>query len=180
MRTEKVAEFAHKIFPPGHPARRLPVLVQQFIDTGELPSYYRVLTLFGEPLYCRKGYTAKPRPPLNAPDEVLLKANIATNAFFGERHAADDPDVLDLARRSYIAMPAIPLQGVDIIREEATGKLFVLEINGGGNTWHFSSQHTQHFQQYAIATPREDRINQFGAWDVAARILAETTLRRAQ
>jgi hypothetical protein len=179
MRTERVAELAEVVFPKGHPSRRLPVLVQRFVDTGNLPSYYRTLTLFGEPLYCRKGYTAEPRPPLDASDEVLLKAKVATNALFGERHAANDPDVLRLARQAYAAMPAIPLQGVDIIREEATGRLFVLEVNPGGNTWHFSSQHTQHFQQFAGATSRAERIAQFGAWDVAARILITKTLKEA-
>jgi hypothetical protein len=179
MRTERASELAEVVFPPGHPSRQSPVLVQQFVDTGEWPSYYRVLTLFGEPLYCRKGFTAKPRPPLNASDEVLLNAPIATNAQFGERHAANDPDVLDLARRAYAAMPAIPLQGVDIIREQAGGGLFVLEINAGGNTWHFSSQHTQHFQQVQGATSRAERIGQFGAWDVAARALISKTMEQA-
>jgi hypothetical protein len=180
MRTERVSALAEAVFPAGHPARGWPVMVQQFVDTGELPSYYRVLTLFGEPLYCRKGFTAEPRPSLDAADEVLLEARIATNARFGDRHAADDPDVLALARQTYSAMPAIPLQGVDIIREQATGRLFVLEINPGGNTWHFSSQHTQQFQQYAGATPPSERIAQFGAWDVAARVLISKTIEKAR
>ena len=179
MRTERACELAEVVFPPGHPSRQSPVLVQQFVDTGEWPSYYRVLTLFGEPLYCRKGFTAKPRPPLNASDEVLLEARIATNAQFGERHPASDPDVLDLARRTYAAMPAIPLQGIDIIRARTGGRLFVLEINPGGNTWHFSSQHTQHFQQFQGATSRTERIAQFGAWDVAARALITKTVQEA-
>jgi hypothetical protein len=172
MRTEKVAELAPAVFPLGHPVRKLPILVQRFVDTGEVASYYRVLTLFGKPLYCRKGYAAKARPPLDAPDEVLLKGQIATNAEFGKHQPAYDPDVLELARRAYMAMPAIPLQGVDIIREAASGRLFVLEINSGGNTWHFSSRY---IEQIPTASPREDRIAQFGAWDIAARVLIEKT-----
>jgi hypothetical protein len=180
MRTEKVVELAEVAFPAGHPSRRLPVLVQRFVDTGERPCYNRVLTLFGEALYCRKGYTANPRPPLDASDDVLLNAKIATNALFGERHADNDPDVLNLARRAYAAMPAIPLQGVDIIREQATGRLFVLEVNPGGNTWHFSSRHTQHFQDNPHATSRAERIAQFGAWGVAARALIRKTMEKAR
>jgi hypothetical protein len=185
MRPERVADLAELVFPPGHPSRRLPVLVQQFVDTGEWPSYYRVLTLFGEPLYCRMAYTPKPRPALDAPDEVLLKAQIATNVESSARihhHAANDPDVLDLARRAYAAMPAIPLQGVDIIREAATGRLFVLEINAGGNTWHFSSKRMEERRKSHPETylTREERIAQFGAWDVAARVLIERARQQAR
>ncbi len=188
MRTERVADLAESVFPLGHPSRRLPVLVQRFVDTGEWPSYYRVLTLFGEPLYCRKGFTLKPRPPLDAPDEVLLKAQIATNAETGTRKRAqfsNDADVLDLARRAYAAMPAIPLQGVDIIRDAASGRLFVLEINAGGNTWHFSSTYMEKRRkprpaEEQSAHPREERIAQFGAWDVAARVLIKKTREEAR
>jgi hypothetical protein len=177
MRTKRVAELADVIFPPGHPSRQSPVLVQQFVDTGEVPSYYRVLTLFGEPLYCIWASTAAPRPPLDAPDEALFKARIAINAEFGgNRRTANDPDVLALARRAYAAMSGIPLQGVDIIREKATGRLFVLEINPGGNTWHFSSRHVERIPN---AIPRSERIAQFGAWDVAARILIKKTMEQA-
>lgn len=177
MRTERVADLAEVVFPSGHLSRRSPVLVQQFVDTGEWPSYYRVLTLFGEPLYCRKAFTHRQRPPLDAPDETLLSAQIATNAARRQHHAASDPDVLELARRAYDAMPAIPLQGVDIIREATTGQLFVLEINAGGNTWHFSSSY---IEQIPDASSREEKITQFGAWDVAARILTKKTLEDAR
>jgi hypothetical protein len=176
MRTERVDELAPAVFPAGHPVRKLPILVQRFVDTGEVASYYRVLTLFGEPLYCRKGYAAKKRPPLDAPDAVLLKGQIATNAEFGEHEPAYDSDVLMLARRAYHAVPNIPLQGVDIIRDATTGQLYVLELNSGGNTWHFSSRF---IAQIPTASPREDRIAQFGAWDIAAQVLIRKTQEHA-
>jgi hypothetical protein len=188
MRTEKVAKLAERIFPFGHPSRGMPVMVQRFIDTGEWPSYYRVLTLFGEPLYCRIVFTSKPRDPLDAPDDILLKTEIATNAETGDHpHSfAYDADVLDLARRTYAAIPEIPLQAVDIVREATSRSLFVLEINPGGNTWHFSSSHIEQRRKSLtrerrrrIAT-REERIAQFGAWDVAARVLVEKTRKEAQ
>jgi hypothetical protein len=127
MRTERVVDYAEVMFPSGHPSRKWPVIVQRFVDTGEWPSYYRVLTLFGEPLYCLWGASPNQRPSLDAPDEVLLKSKIATNAEFGgKRCAAYDADVLQLARRVYEVFPEIPLQGVDVIREEGTARLFVL------------------------------------------------------
>ena len=173
MRTERVAELAETVFPAGHPSRRMPVIVQRFIDTGERPSCYRTLTLFGEPLYCLWFAVATPRPPLDDSDELLLTAKIATNGEYGSGfYVAYDSDVLMLARRVYAAFPAIPLQGVDIIREQGTGRLYVLEINAGGNTWHFSSRHIEHVPN---ALPRAERIAQFGAWDVAARVLISKT-----
>jgi hypothetical protein len=183
IRTQRVADLAETVFPPGHPSRQMPVIVQRFIDTGEQPSYYRVLTLFGEPLYCIRGMTDEKRPPLDSPDDVLLKAQVATNAEFVGRNSrfACDADVLDLARRAYGAMPAIPLQGVDIIREQETGRLFVLEINPGGNTWHFSSGHMDHRNAGRVPTiPRAARIAQFCAWEVAARALIKKTLEEAR
>jgi hypothetical protein len=79
-------------------------------------------------------------------------------------------------------MPAIPLQGVDIIREAATGRLFVLEINAGGNTWHFSSKRMEERRKSHPETylTREERIAQFGAWDVAARVLIERARQQAR
>jgi hypothetical protein len=193
MRTRRAHELAETIFPSEHPVRKQPVLVQRFVDTGAWPSYYRVLTLFGEALYCRQTYTNKPRPPLDAPDDVLMNAKIATNTESTtkrQQRAADDPDVLDLARRVYAAVPSIPLQGVDMIREVSTGRLFVLEINPGGNTWHFSSSHmaqrrerrrkTLPPEEQNVFLTREDRIEQFGAWDIAAKVLIEKTNRDAR
>jgi hypothetical protein len=193
MRTRRAHELAERIFPSGHPVREQPLLVQRFVDTGAWPSYYRVLSLFGEALYCRQTYTNKPRPPLDASDEDLLKARIATNAESTTRRqqrAANDSDVLELARRVYTAVPSIPLQGIDIIREASTGRLFVLEINPGGNTWHFSSTHMERRreQRRRILPPeehnafltREDRIKQFGAWDIAAKVLIEKTYQDAR
>jgi hypothetical protein len=190
MRTERVADLAETVFPPGHPSRRLPVLVQKFVDTGKWPSYYRVLTLFGEPLYCLRGYTSVPLPPLDVPDEVLLKLEIAPNRETASRrhprYFSSNAAVLELARRAYGAMPAIPLQAVDIVREAATGRLFVLETNPGGNTWHFSSSHIQHrikslspeLQRDVIT--REQRIAQFGAWNVAAGVLIKKAREQAR
>jgi glutathione synthase/RimK-type ligase-like ATP-grasp enzyme len=178
LRTERVADVAPRLFPADHPIRKAPVLVQKFIDTGEYPESFRVLTLFGEPLYCMTFRQRLPRAPLSSSDEELLATPIASNAGDDYLHKlVDDAEVLAFARRAATAMPAIPLQGLDIIREAATGKLFVLENNSGGNTWHFSSQISQTGLQ---RIPREDRIAQFGAWDIAAKVLAERALKEAR
>ena len=53
----------------------------------------------------------------------------------------------------------------------------MLEINAGGNTWHFSSRYIESIPN---ASTREERIAQFGAWDVAARILIKKTREQAR
>jgi hypothetical protein len=89
----------------------------------------------------------------------------------------NDMEVMAFARRAARAMPAIPLQGMDIVRDARTGKLYALENNSGGNTWHFSSKM---FESGKKKITRDMRIAQFGAWDIAARVLAERTLREAR
>jgi len=178
MRTERVAELAERLFPATHPARSAPILVQRFIDTGIHPANYRVLCLFGEPLLCMEYKLKEPRPSLDAPDEALLNTPIASNTDGLYHHALlAPPEILDFARRVAKVMPEIPLQGIDIIREDGTGRLFVLENNPGGNTWHFSSKISEDGRKEIT---REQRIAQFGAWDVAARVLAERTLKEAR
>lgn len=177
MRTERVAELAPVVFPPGHAAREAPLLVQKFIDTGEHPWSYRVLTLFGEPIMSMVYRAKNPRPPLDVPDEELMRASFASNVdphFTCTLEA--EPEVLDFARRASMAMPRIPLQGMDIVRERTTGELYMLEVNPGGNTWHFSSKLAEEGRK---EVSREERIAQFDAWGVAARVLAERVFAEA-
>lgn len=178
MRTERVAALAQKIFPPNHPARKLPVLIQQFIDTGDYPESFRVLTLFGEPLYCMTFRQHQPRAPLEGTDRDLLSLPVASNAGDDYVHSlVEDAEVMAFARRAAAAMPAIPLQGIDIVRQAGTGRLYALENNSGGNTWHFSSRFSEGSRK--ILT-REQRIGQFGAFDIAAKVLAERTMKEAR
>jgi len=177
MRTERVADLAPVVFPPGHAAREAPLLVQKLIDTGEHPWSYRVLTLFGEPIMSMIYRAKNPRPPLDVPDEELMRASFASNVdphFTCTLEA--EPEVLDFARRASKAMPRIPLQGMDIIRERTTGDLYMLEVNPGGNTWHFSSKLAEEGRK---EVSREERIAQFDAWGVAARVLAERVFAEA-
>ncbi|MGB5093110.1 MAG: hypothetical protein WBN97_07350 [Parvibaculum sp.] len=173
LRTVKVAELATVVFPEGHKARKAPLLVQEFIDTGLYPASYRVLTLFGEPILSMVYKMNYPRPALDASDEELMQGTIASNKPPHYTHILEaDPEVLAFARKAARAMPRIPLQGMDFIREEKTGKLFILEVNPGGNTWHFSSKLSEEGRKEIT---REQRMAQFDAWKVVARVLAERT-----
>jgi len=159
-----------------HPAVRAageaPMVVQRFVDTGEFPSHYRVLTLFGEPIFGFRALSTVPRPPLDAASDML--ANGPFMAKHGQRRliVPVEKDVLDLARKTFHAIPEVALHGCDIIRESGTGRLFVLEINPGGNTWSFSSQWAG-LLRTELGMP--DLSTQFDAWRTCARVLVQHT-----
>lgn len=166
----------------GHDA---PILVQTFIDTGSFPTHWRILTLFGHVLYSMKFWCPIQRPELTASDDEIENAIIETKhpdlkKSFGMhdmRELSAEPEILEFATRVSGAFPTVPLQGIDVLKEDKTGRLFALEINGGGNVWHFSSKRGTSGREGGIT--REDRIAQFGAWEVAARSLIEATMRHA-
>jgi hypothetical protein len=163
--TAMIERLTPQQFVPGHP-----MLVQSYIDTGERPTHYRVLTLLGEPLYALAIVLKQRRPDLNAPLRDILSASVATNSGPRDLILIDDREVLDFARRMSRALPDVPLQGLDIIREHQTGRLFALESNPGGNTWHFSSKYAAKSRQL-MGNGREKLLNHFGALEIAARAL---------
>ena len=155
-----------------------PILVQSFVDTGSRPSCWRVLTLFGHALYCMRTVSPVERPPLSAPDEVIENASVVSKHIDWKGvydyaqilSLVSEPRVVEFARRIAACFPRIPLLGVDILEQDGTGELFALEVNAGGNVWHFSSKGAASGR---AAIDRDARIAQFGAWDVAARALVE-------
>ena len=67
---------------------------------------------------------------------------------------------------------------MDIVREDKSGKLYVLELNPVSDTWQISAKAFDPYR--AKLGGREGMIAQFGAWDVAARVLIERTRKEAQ
>ena len=101
---------------------------------------------------------------------------MATQAYVTpERVFIDEADVLALARAAHEAIPEIPLKGCDIIREATTGKLYVLEVNSGGNTWHFSSGYFSGLRRELGEDFVSTMHRQFDAFRTAARVLAART-----
>lgn len=180
IRTAKLNAMRLEHFPPSHTARRMPVIIQTFIDTGPRPTSYRVLTLFGETLHLMKMSLPVTRPSLTAPDEVIEQAKIASNladpndptAYLMEQELVYDSQLVALGGRVHAVFARWPLLGCDIVIDETSGVPHVLELNAGGNTWHFSSPAAAHGRK---VTPRSERIRQFDAWKVAARALARVT-----
>jgi hypothetical protein len=167
-------------YPQDHPGRHGPMFAQQFIDTGPFVNHHRVLTLFGAPLLAFKTTSQAPRPPLDSPDDVLATIAVKARRRDGPiaRELTWDADILELARRTYSALPEIPLQGVDIIREAASGSLFVLEANPGGNTWIFSKGDMTARLKNALGVER--LTDQFDAFATAAKVLIERTRAEAE
>lgn len=174
MRTHRVRYIAPGDYPKGHPGRLGPMLVQQYIDTGDRLSSYRVLTFMGEPVSAVFQAARVPKVNLDLPDEELERAPIAIQTLGPDRDRAlvDSPAILNLARAAHAAIPEIPLKGCDILREAATGRYYVIELNCGGNTWHFSSKF---FAETRERTPDFEvkRRRQFDVFRTSARVLVE-------
>ncbi len=180
MRTARVRYIKPEDYPEDHPGRRGPIVVQQFINSGPRMPHYRVLTLFGEPLYCQLSEAAENRVDLSSTDETIETAPIAMNVLLGKTKTfLYRADVVALARAAYRAVPEAPLQGCDIIRDAATDQLYVLELNPGGNTWHFSSSFQAPLRAIDGAEHEARRRWHLDAFGTAAHVLADVTRREA-
>ena len=185
-RTRRLRELRREDFPPQHYIHRGGALVQSFIDTGPQPMVRRVLSLCGRPLYTLRSWTPAPRPGLSAPDEEIEAGIVdpkhplvrARYAVQDRRSLAADDEATAFAASVHAAFPELPLIGCDILKDHVSGKLFVIEINAGGNTWHFSS--TTYAAQRAELGGRDAFVNQLGAWKIAAQALIARTRQLAR
>ena len=175
-------------FPQSHPIHRARqgYIVQRFVDTGEHPSFFRVQTFLGKTIYAWHSVLVEPRCSLDADDAEIENANIASQGGEKTRKLINVPEIIALAEKVHEAFPHIPMLAVDVIREAATGKLYVLECNPGGNTWHFSSRIGEKLRlgfgdaktngnEKANEIARRMFIDQFGAFDIVARQLIAKT-----
>jgi hypothetical protein len=157
------------------------LVVQEFIYTGRWPISYRVTTLFGRVLFAWKVEASRSRRPLSGPDKFGEGGaggggmSIVSSGSECRFVLTDDPEILNLAQRAHSALPNHPLLGIDIVREEPSGRLFVLELNSCGHLWHFSSQTGLEIQRSSGI----DFAGQFNGLRRAAEVLIEQTERRA-
>jgi hypothetical protein len=181
IRTQRVRFVPPEDYPEGHPGRLGPMVVQQFVDTGKRVSVYRVLTLFGEPLSCNHMVSTDHRVDLGASDEEIERSTIATQGTTErETNFVKDADVLAFARAMHMAVPDVPLKGCDILREEGTGLLYGIEMNPGGNTWHFSSNFLAARRAMRGPKHQQERIEQFDVFRTSARVLVDRTNAEAE
>jgi hypothetical protein len=180
MRREAVVYRPREEFPPDHPGRFGPMFAQRFVDTGPFVNHYRVLTLFGAPLLAYRNTSTVTRPSFDAEDEAIARIPLKARrqAGMATTELIQEPDVLAVAQRTYAALPEIPLHGVDVIREAASQKLYILEVNPGGNTWIFSKGEITTRLKKAL---RIDNLSdQFDAFTTAATVLIERTRAEAE
>ena len=165
--------------PANNLARRIGsdgLIVQKFIYTGPWPVSYRVTTLFGKALFSWRVEADRSRRPLQGPDQWRGGAQGGGMSICSSGKACtfqlnNDREIIELAERAHAAFPQIAVLGVDIIREQPSGKLYVIEVNSTGGTWHFSSATGESIQ-------RDAEINfesQFGGLRTAAQVLVEKT-----
>lgn len=158
-------------------------IVQKFIDTGSFPNHFRVQTFFGEVIYSWKQVLENRRPSLDSPDDVLEAAVVASQGGDRSFRLNYDSDVLELARQVHKCFPNIPMLGVDIVRDCNSERLYVLECNAGGNTWHFSSAMGETLRlklsNGSSESGRQMLMEQFNAFDLVSRALVYQTMNNA-
>ena len=177
-RREKLERMRLEDFPAEHLIHKSPMIVQRYVYTGTQPDKYRALTFCGEPLYVQYAILTQAVPNPTASDAEIEAAVVSTGA--GERmyYHGDYPEILEFARRAASAFPGRPLLGIDIIKDHKTGKLYVLEVNAGGNVWHFSSRMWAERRRTLPEIGRQMR-EQLGAFETAANTLIRTTRQMA-
>jgi hypothetical protein len=156
-----------------------PILIQEFIKTGTHAATTRIATFLGRPILTWTSQLAEPLPDAGQPDDVVEKTNIASNMAGAAKNRSynQDPAKIALARRVFDVFRNIPLHGVDILTTEDNRHL-VLEMNGGGNTWHFSSDSGLRIR--ATQGGREGMRNQMGAFQIVAEALIDRTRLEAE
>lgn len=126
------------------------MIVQQYVNTGDQPISYRVMTVLGEAIYCIKS-TANSRLdrlPLNVSANGVPIASNVSDRVIVEEH---DPDIVELGRRVHRTLDVSPVLGIDLVRDATSRELYVLELNSAGWTWHLSSDHgKEHQRTYSL------------------------------
>jgi hypothetical protein len=155
------------------------LIVQAFIQTGPRPVSYRVSTLFGQVLYCVRYEASHAVSPGETGGDGSLAgwqgANIVSTSKGCTIAPSYDQDIIRFGERAHAAFPEIPLLGVDVIREQPSGRLFALEVNPAGAGWHFTHERGLKVQrQFGFSYEQ-----QFDGLRKAATILIERTRREA-
>ena len=157
-------------FPEDHLIRQDGYYVQKFVKTGIRPTHYRVGIFIDSITYSTKTVMNSDYPSDNDDLRTRLSKTIAAN-FVSNRHVClyKDLKLNEFAINVAKTFPKIPLFGIDVLIEEQSGKLFALETNSGGNTWHFSSNIGKQYR--TDLGGRNQLIGQYNAWDKVAECL---------
>jgi len=174
-RTKEVRWFDPKIYPRNDSRRGTNMLVQRYVYTGLYAQCYRVFTVLGRVIYSIVSIATEVTPRPDPANKDATDIRIAVNRDKRVIKENYDEEVLALAESVHLKFPSLPSLGIDIIREHETGRLFVLEINAGGGTWHLSTQHGLMHQR----TCGLDLYGQFNALQRITDALIDTTRKLA-
>jgi hypothetical protein len=183
----RLSSLTQRDLPRDHPMSLNPnsFMVQKYIHTGTKPYCIRVCTFLAKALYCYTSGSAQELACFNPEDDLLeAEAAIWPVASERKRRLVFDEDAIQLAEAAHRAFGSVPLLGIDLLRDHTTGQLYVLEVNAGGNTWHFTSTIGEPTRRSlspkgpgsdASSQGRRALLEQFGAFDIAARVLVART-----
>ncbi len=181
VRTRRVRHKKAEDLPADHPGRLGPLLAQRLIYTGRWPVSYRVMSVLGRAVYCVKYEGSQAKPPLESANSFRNTVDQKSISILATARGcritmANEPDIIDLAIRAHAAFPDVAMLGCDIVREESTGRLFVLEANQEGCVWHLSTRMGIEMQSdFGL-----DFYGQFGAINSIAEALIKATREKAK
>lgn len=171
--TDLIPTLAIEDFPADHLIRKDKYFIQKFLKTGERPTHYRVCIFLNEILL-----TAQSVSKISTPKEMdiknALKISIASNnQEYRDVVLFENKIINDFALKIAQTFSTLPLLGIDILIDDVTKELYVLELNLGGNTWAFSSKIAKHYRNSAGG--KKKLVLQYNAWDRAAEALIRKT-----
>ena len=171
VRTRHVRWSDTRSLPKEDPRHGRDLLAQRYIHTGPYAQCYRVMTVLGRPIYALVSTASEKLGPIDEGGKDEVELDVAVNGMERKITLADDEEVIALASAVSARFTQIPVMGIDIIRERATGRLYVLEMNSSGRTWHLSSDHgLGHQRDYGL-----DCYGQFNALGTITDALIEAT-----
>jgi hypothetical protein len=151
-------------------------IAQEFVNTGPFISCHRVFTVLGRVVYSITSTALERLPSLDVSGSDPISIPVAANGVARRIELCRDRDIIDLGEAVYRKLNHTPVMGIDIIRHHDSGRLYVLELNSGGMTWHLSSELGRHQQQERGL----DYYKQFGALDIITDALIEATRKHAR
>lgn len=107
-----------------------PPTVQQYIQTGAMPTHTRVTTFLGAPIVC---FRTEAPEAFDLEHLKGLAGGEATSNFSEKRSRSltDDSEMVELAKRICGVFPRAGVLSIDMVRCTETGKVYCLEANLG-------------------------------------------------
>ena len=159
-RTSRVKYADPSSYPSGHLGSKGPMIVQEFVYTGEWPVSYRVVSVFGDTVLSFRLTTRRGTPLRSRWGFDRGGVAIVSNTKEMEVVLDADPEITAVAEQSHrAAFPDIPMLNFDLARDAETGRIVIFECHPFMPRWPFSSDRAMGVQ----AANGVDFDSQFGA-----------------